>query len=98
MRLIKGKFYDNSGNGVPLEFGNKEQIRLIEERKALEGGGIAACIHVHNIKTLLFSFRCPCGVIITFENTTVKKCVECGENYEHFETDDWGVPAIRLKK
>lgn len=95
MRLIKGKFYDNAGNMVPLEFGNKDQIRLIEERKALEGGGITLCAHAVDMK-LTFSFRCPCGQVVSFENKKREKC-SCGEKYEQFWPDYSGV-CVRLAK
>lgn len=93
MRLIKGKFYDNVGNVVPLEFGNKDQIRLIEERRALEGGGITLCAHAVNEKLLAFSFRCPCGQIVSFDIKKREKCL-CGEEYEQIWT--YPGPVVKL--
>lgn len=39
MTLVNGKFF-NDGNPYPLEFGNKDQLRLIEKVQACKTDGI----------------------------------------------------------
>jgi hypothetical protein len=79
LKLLNGKFYDN-GNIVPLEFGNWEQIRLIqaevrrlEELEAAEEEGIPVEPYCNNIRTIYeidVDHRCICKNVIWFSQET----------------------------
>lgn len=63
MTLKNGKFYDTNGVQVPLEFGNKEQINLINRAQkkvdALNGEGDLVDIRTTN--TYEVFYKCICG-------------------------------------
>jgi len=69
MKLVNGKFYEGD-KVVPLEFGNKEQIRLIrkadEKIESLKGDGLFIETHIHpnqkGIWVVWAEFECVCGV------------------------------------
>lgn len=72
LTLEKGKFWMN-GQVVPIEFGNKEQIELmnrkLEEIYALEHEGlpIEDSVECETRVVASLSFKCPCGHRIDFE-------------------------------
>lgn len=75
LKLLNGKFYDN-GNIVPLEFGNLEQIKLIqaeikrlEELEAAEEEGIPVepyCTEVTTIYEVNVDHTCTCKNTVWF--------------------------------
>lgn len=70
MTLRNGKFYEGD-QVVPLEFGNKEQIRLMNEAKevieALKGDGLEVDVCVKTQYTAEADFKCTCGQTVWFE-------------------------------
>lgn len=66
MTLIGGKFYKD-GQVVPPEFGNKEQIQLIQEHEqkieALNGDGWEVEIEMEYV--YVSTFKCICGTSLT---------------------------------
>ena len=75
MTYKQGKFYNESGEVVPLEFGNKEQLHIIEAIKDMIDGVM-----------LPFTgpFRCPCGALIEYkfiEGKTIR-CPDCSARYQ----------------
>lgn len=94
MILKSGKFYDEAGNVVPLEFGNKEQIKLMDMASALSGGGV--CLQLIGSKeTTEFVFQCLCGVLHRPDVNASFKCT-CGQWYKCFDTDY--MPAVKFAK
>jgi hypothetical protein len=85
MTFKQGKFYDDHGV-VPLEFGNWEQVRILNRVKALQEGICFAG----------GAFYCPCGISHTkvFDDNKVFNC-ECGNTYKMYLWDDY-VPTIRM--
>jgi hypothetical protein len=82
MTYKQGRFYDNLGNPVALEHGNKDQIALIHRAEALRAGVVYP---------QLGSFDCLCGSLWkpVFEDGKKFKCPECNQKYELYkETDD----------
>ena len=69
MKLINGKFYEG-GKEVRLEFGNKEQIRLLNQVdkkiKELKGDGLFVCFDEITMVTVSIDFDCVCGVALDF--------------------------------
>jgi hypothetical protein len=93
MTLIKGKFYLN-GKAVPIEFGNKEQIQLLEKAAALNGDCVAIAI-VSLPDGPSTYFHCLCGEIhapILNKKFTCK----CGIKYRCFDT--YFLPAVKFAK
>lgn len=93
MTFQNGKFYNSDGVNVPLEFGNKEQIKILDRVKNLMGDG-------EPIRFLLdgkggsftTEHKCICGAIhlrfwneerlIETHKTPFKfKCTGCNNNY-----------------
>jgi len=64
MTLKDGKFYEGD-KVVPLEFGNKDQIKLMSKAKELMGDGILVYItetfSLNSDETFKISFTCICG-------------------------------------
>lgn len=83
----RGEFYDKDGNTVPLEFGNLEQIRIIEAIKEMKKDGRVYLYH---------TFRCFCGSIHekVFVDGKEFKC-ECGAKYQ-FSTYDYDIPVLKM--
>lgn len=69
MKLINGKFYEG-GKEVPLEFGNKEQIRLLnqvnEKIEELKGDGLFVDVDEIPMVKVSIDFDCVCGVALDF--------------------------------
>ncbi len=72
MILKDGKFYDGNGDVVPIEFGNKEQIRLMTcalgEIMALENDGIEIDPDFEEKVVASYSFKCSCGSWVKFSD------------------------------
>lgn len=70
LTLKKGKFYQD-GQLVPLEFGNKEQIELMEKENRIECAFLDKKNHVNveigKVFTANAEFKCSCGVTVYFE-------------------------------
>ena len=64
MKLIKGKFYEGDKE-LPVEFGNKEQIKLMNDQlslvNALNGDGLEVEPEIETVYRVSVSFTCPCG-------------------------------------
>jgi collagenase-like PrtC family protease len=111
MILKNGKFYDGDKE-VPLEFGNKEQIKLLREvdRRAemLQGEGLEIEIVGEEKWTLMAQFRCICSNQIFFEDDNCddeldinglckdRTCRKCKRVYS-VEGGDPGELIIKLK-
>lgn len=107
MTLRNGKFYDESGNVVPLEFGNKEQIDLLNRVESLRKEGEDVDIEYavsedgSRLMEKFYRIWCVCGCGVTFPfmgryRTPAGKKIKCvcGMIYEGFD-GDYGF-AIRL--
>ena len=86
MTLTNGKFYVD-GKEVPVEIGNKEQIRLLKERQKLIEEGAKINITTDEVITYTFAatFKCPsCGDMnyidddseYPFNNSDIKDMLE----------------------
>jgi hypothetical protein len=91
MTLVKGKFYKD-GKVSPLEFGNKDQIQLLEKAAALNGDGVAIAI-VSLPNGISTYFHCLCGKHHAPEVNKKFTC-ECGLKYRCFDT--YFVPAVKF--
>lgn len=65
MTLTNGRFYVD-GKEVPVEIGNKDQIKLLKERQKLMEEGAKIDIDI--------------GEITTYTMSAIFKCPSCGEN------------------
>lgn len=87
MTLKHGKFYNGIGEVVPLEFGNQQQIDILNRIKALKEG-------------VLFMdwrrFNCICGSSTYRDHADGERmrCRECHAMYEFYSLDD--IPYIKL--
>ena len=93
MTLKNGKFYQD-GQPIPLEFGNMEQIALMDYAKSLqEEGVLPELIYDPTDKFICgISIQCPCGETIKVECETEDemevieghrlKCTGCDYLYE----------------
>jgi hypothetical protein len=97
MTLKDGKFYKD-GNPYPLEFGNKEQIALIDKIQALQSSdGVALRVHESHLDDAPFytSYVCVCGHCNKkywseeqLDNLSFKfNCGKCQLNYSLNESD-----------
>lgn len=93
MTLIGGKFYKD-GQNIPIEFGNKEQIQLLEKAAALNGDGVAIAI-VSLPNGISTYFNCLCGEHHAPELNKKFTC-KCGLVYRCFDTHF--VPAVKFSK
>lgn len=70
MTLRDGKFYEGD-QLIPIEFGNKEQIRLMTEAKnrieAIQGDGLYADVNIITTFTANITGKCLCGQTIWWE-------------------------------
>lgn len=86
MKFIKGEFFEN-GVKVPIEFGNKKQIKLIEYIEALREGILC----VNN------EVNCPCGESVLRTDPQCNVCFNVFKFYNEF--DDYGIlkiPCVKL--
>lgn len=93
-----GKFYDNLGNAVPLEHGNKEQIKILENIESLKDGVIFDFTSHHH--KLDKEFTCLCGYSWhpQFEDQKIITCGQCQQTYQFYlHNDDYmpDIPCIR---
>jgi hypothetical protein len=106
MILKNGKFYDGDKE-VALEFGNKEQIALLDRVQDLIKNGEESNVFIPEIhgaswdyKDVKFNVLCVCGEQVEFpwsENMNgKKKTCPCGLRYVCFE-DDECMLTIKLK-
>lgn len=85
MTFRHGKFYNEQGQVVPLEFGNTTQIEILQKIEALREGVLVIGI-----------FVCPCGYS---DNPVWKedlkfKCGACNARYAYYLYED-EVPCIK---
>lgn len=85
MNFKNGKFYNEAGNVVPVEFGNKEQLKIIEKVKELRDGVL--CIG---------PITCLCGEEnkTAFEADLIFSCPSCKQRYKFFYYDD-EIPCVK---
>lgn len=103
MKIIDGKFYDEKGNEVPLEFGNLEQIKLLKEyesRISELNEGLELDVDFETTYTASVKIVCVCGKNIFFENEAdddedincldnlKKSCRSCKAEYQLFVKED----------
>lgn len=88
MTLNRGKFYKD-GVQVPLEFGNKEQIRLLQKGEEFKKG----------FWVPLGTFNCLCGYQISLTDFRNGKtvCYKCYNIYLMQEDEEDGSLIIKLK-
>jgi len=99
LRIKQGKFYDEKWNLVPIEHGNKDQIKLIDKVKEFQNPGIEPIA----VETTQVSgcFKCLCGTQVSFEFTIDPfnekefidedcNCSECGQKFSIYCHDDYG--------
>jgi len=107
MKLINGQFYEK-GVKIPLEFGNKEQIRLINEanQKLNELNGDGEIVDVEIIKTASINFTCICGSAIYIEEEledweelediqTAGSCQQCKRKYDFYHNGNDVIAKIK---
>lgn len=100
MILKAGKFYDDAGNVVPLEFGNKEQIYLLDRVRTLQTDGEELCTFADKT-TLALGINCVCGHITLFgpDREDIEgaktKCI-CGYKYQISATG-WPIVVKMVK-
>jgi len=74
MRLIEGKFYEGD-KVIPLEFGNKEQIRIIAEQQRivdeLNGDGLVVDPDIEEVIKVSVSTKCLCGGGVYFQDREI---------------------------
>jgi redox-regulated HSP33 family molecular chaperone len=103
MKLIEGKFFEN-GIEIKPEFGNKEQIALIQshERLAIElKNGLVVDPEFTVVTNASLRFNCLCGKEIysslrdldEFETDEAfigqrEKCSKCNRKYEFSKSED----------
>lgn len=89
MTLKDGKFF-NDGHPYPLEFGNKDQLKLIEKVKVMRSDGIMPIMILNDSDEFCgLALKCVCGSVVhtdyeeDFEETIgVKtKCPGCNFKY-----------------
>lgn len=104
MVLRNGKFYDDAGNVVPLEFGNKEQIALLDRVEMLTRDGAEFWIDFGAASTLeemTFKITCVCGDEVKFlasiEMDGITKKCSCGLVFVCHEDDDCYV-TVKIRK
>ncbi len=101
MKLKQGKFYDEAGNVVPLEFGNKEQIYLLDRVRTLQSEGEE--LTVFSDKTsLALGINCVCGEITLFgpdreDLEGAKATCDCGYKYQ-ISASGWPIVVKMVKK
>lgn len=99
MTFKNGSFYLN-GEKVPLEFGNKDQLALMNKAEALKEGALAYVDFSSDDDDTALEYTCLCGCRFRREykieewNELQKdkfRCKDCdmkyiidGEKYEHF--------------
>lgn len=88
MTFNKGKFYNGNNEVVALEFGNEQQIAILNRIEALKEG------IVHSAYS---RFVCPCGAQYyrPFDEGHTFECDACGFKYQFFVYDA-NVPCIKL--
>lgn len=112
MTLKDGKFYEG-GQVVPLEFGNKEQIRLTNEAKQhiedLKGDGLLVEVEIETTYTAKVNFKCTCGQTVWLETELddenhskdlvgeITSCRHCKAKYELDENED-GDTVVKFRK
>lgn len=87
MTYKHGKFFNAAGSPVPLEFGNKEQLKIIAKAEALREGVMFLTG---------YPFTCLCGFKWSpvFEEGMRIKCDGCKQWYEFCLYHD-EVPCIK---
>jgi hypothetical protein len=99
MTLKNGKFYDQAGNVVPLEFGNKEQIETLQRAEAwMREGEYLEEDYVlssdgERIVAAIYSWTCLCGKYVTAKQHERMagrkyKCSDCSNRFEVIEDED----------
>lgn len=96
MDLINGKFYQGEKE-VPLEFGNKEQIKLIQQAEqrtiSLKGEGLEPDYEAEDRGEFViveFSFKCICGCHVQFKKQEFlfrDWMFLCSDNYTSISTE-----------
>jgi len=108
MTLKNGKFYDEYGNVVPLEFGNKEQIAILTrvEKMSIDGEE-AEDYPIFNffgsVIGLSWRWNCLCGRLMNAKskadmNGRKYKCPDCKARYILVTDEDWGGYLVKLRK
>jgi hypothetical protein len=113
MNLIKGKFYDDGGNVIPLEFGNKKQIEVMQDAlrqyNALTGDGLRLDVGFETNIIASCDFKCICGQTVWRETETdsedrisdlggIARCIKCKQEYKLEFDDDGELVATIVKK
>jgi hypothetical protein len=105
LELRDGKFY-REGQRVPLEFGNTEQINMINRRLKIIREGISVSPSYGSEITGYIHFKCVCGQSLILEHVVdeegdieqfigmQKKCYKCLQEYT-VEAD--GKSDLRIK-
>lgn len=99
MTLKDGRFYKD-GQPYPIEFGNKDQILLIEKVKQLKGVGISPRLIFDDQTMIIDTARllCVCGSTIElkgFEEGQIIRCTGCKFTYKVF-LDDCDFPYLKI--
>lgn len=99
MTLIDGKFF-NDGQPYPLEFGNKEQIKLIDTVSLFKNDGVIPTLIFDEAKSFIcgLNLKCVCGgeAKLLWETEsesyetdgTIVKCSGCSYKYKVCSDED----------
>lgn len=102
MILRDGKFYEGD-KVIPLEFGNKEQIKLMNQANELirlfRTDGVEVSVNVITKVEASASFKCVCGQTVWKDNEVddeddieplqgYTKCQRCQKEYDISQNDD----------
>jgi len=90
MTFKNGKFYNDSGEVVPLEFGNHEQIGLLKRADDLKEG----------VWSPFGKVRCLCGTVIDYKESDIGtniKCPSCDNTFSVREDEEEGFVLIKMK-
>lgn len=90
--LRRGKFYKD-GVPMPLEFGNKDQLRLIRIVEQLKTEGSL----FNPMSDGGWSLRCVCGTKLYFKSFGEMPCPTCAIIYACLEEEESGIPYVKIK-
>jgi hypothetical protein len=104
MTLRDGKFYNDHGQVVPLEFGNKQQVAILKRVDTLAREGEEFYIDFDSgstVEDMTFKLTCVCGEFVRFKGSEEmdglqKKC-SCGLTYVCHEDQECYV-TVKLKR
>lgn len=104
MKLVNGKFFNDDGVQVPLEFGNNDQIQLLEKVKFFKDGVMPHfTFNDSNDKIIGLHLFCVCGGIVEIMDESMSEidgkkinCSKCNFTYKVCDDEDFDFPYFKL--